>query len=255
MSAIVPAILTTSREDLEQKLLQLAGVVNDVQIDIIDGRFAGPATWPYTEFTRASGSQASSPEGRTSSFIPEIFPEGDMLPYADQLQYEMDLMVSDPEEVTGLWIEAGAVRMTIHVESTNYLPKAITDLQVRYGHAKDFAPGLLSLGLAINIGTELSILEPFLADADYVQFMGIATIGKQAQPFDKQVLRKIAQFKNKHPKMTIQVDGGVSLETAPALLSAGVDRLIVGSAIWKAKNILDEIEKFNQLVQEYGVYA
>jgi ribulose-phosphate 3-epimerase len=245
MSAIVPAILTTSREDLEQKLLQLAGVVSDVQIDIIDGRFAGPATWPYTELGANT----------TADTLSKIFPEGDMLPYADQLQYEMDLMVLDPEKVTGLWIEAGAVRMTIHVESTNYLPKAITDLQVRYGHAKDFAPGLLSLGLAINIGTELSILEPFLADADYVQFMGIATIGKQAQPFDKQVLRKIAQFKNKHPKMTIQVDGGVSLETAPALLSAGVDRLIVGSAIWKAKNLQDEIEKFNQLVQEYGVYA
>jgi ribulose-phosphate 3-epimerase len=245
MSVIVPAILTTSREDLEQKLLQLAGVVSDVQIDIIDGRFTSPATWPYTELGTNSNADVAS----------KIFPEGDMLPYVDQLQYEMDLMVANPEEVTGLWIEAGAVRMTIHVESTNYLPKAITDLQIKYGHAKDFAPGLLSLGLAINIGTELSLIEPFLADADYVQFMGIATIGKQGQPFDKEVLRKIAQFKKKHPKMTVQVDGGVSLDTAPALLSAGVDRLIVGSALWKAKNFLDELEKFNQLVQEYGVYA
>ncbi len=245
MSVLVPAILTTSREDLEQKLLQLVGVVSDVQIDIIDGRFTTPATWPYTALGVNSKADALS----------QIFPAGDMLPYVDQLQYEMDLMVSNPEEVTGLWIEAGAVRMTIHVESTNYLPKAITDLQIKYGHAKDFAPGLLSLGLAINISTELSLIEPFLADADYVQFMGITSIGKQGQPFDKEVLRKIAQFKKKHPKMTIQVDGGVSLETAPALLSAGVDRLVVGSALWRAKNLQEELEKFTQLIQEYGVYA
>jgi ribulose-phosphate 3-epimerase len=164
-------------------------------------------------------------------------------------------MVNAPEIVAGSWIEAGAQRLTLHVESTNYLSKTVTELEVKYGHAKDFAPNLISLGLAINIGSDLSVLDPYIDHVDYVQFMGIATIGKQGEPFDKRVLRKIALLKNKYPQLLIQVDGGVSLMTAPALLTAGVDRLIVGSALWRAPNLAEELQKFNDLVQEYGIYS
>jgi ribulose-phosphate 3-epimerase len=239
MSVIVPAILPKSRADLEEKLAQLVGRVESVQIDIIDGRFVSPPSWPYVEPLKE---------------IHTLFAEGEMLPYVDQLKYEMDLMVSAPEEVTGIWIEAGAAAMTIHAESTQYLPRAITDMQVKYGHEKNFAPGLLSLGLAINIDTDISLIEPYLHSADYVQFMGIAKIGRQGEPFDQRVIRKITQFRHAHPDVLIQVDGGVSLLTAPALLSAGVDRLIVGSALWNAPDLEAELEKFNSLVQEFGTY-
>ena len=47
MSIIVPAILPTSFEDLEEKLAQLHGLVDSVQIDSVDGHFATPASWPY----------------------------------------------------------------------------------------------------------------------------------------------------------------------------------------------------------------
>jgi ribulose-phosphate 3-epimerase len=238
MSVIVPAILTKSREDLDAKLAQLAGLSENVQVDVIDGRFSEEASWPYTE---------KDPK--------KIFLEGEMLPYVDQLTYEIDLMVSNPEEVTGAWLAAGATRLTIHVESTKYLQKAITELQTKYGHAKDFVPGLLSVGLAINITTDMAILDPFISSVDYIQFMGIATIGKQAQPFDDKVLRKITQFRQKHSDIAIQVDGGVSLKTAPALLSAGVDRLIVGSALWNAPDLAAEFHAFEELVHEYGVYS
>jgi ribulose-phosphate 3-epimerase len=167
----------------------------------------------------------------------------------------MDLMVSDPEEITGIWIAAGAQRLVLHVESTNYLPRAITDLEVKYGHAKDFAPTLLSFGLGINVQSDLALLDPFLDKADFVQFMGIATIGKQGEPFDTDVIRKIHAFKRKHPHTQIQVDGGVSLQTAPQLLTAGVDRLIVGSALWKSSDLRNELRLFDELVQEYGTYA
>ena len=242
MDVIVPAILPKSRDDLERKLSLLQGHVQSVQIDIVDGRFVSPPSWPYCE-------------GTPYFSTPEEGHEPDMLPFLGRMHYEMDLMVDDPQEVTGTWIAAGAERIIIHAESTKYLPKAIQDLETRYGHAKDFAPDLLSLGLAINIGTEISLIEPYLDQADFVQFMGIAIIGKQGEPFDPRVIRKIAAFKKKYPEMTIQVDGGVSLATAPALLTAGVDRLIVGSGLWKAQNIPEELDKFQQLVQEYGIYS
>jgi len=237
---IIPAILPVSREDLEKKLGILSGLVEEIQIDVVDGRFVSPASWPYSNGTDEFAS---------------LINEGNTLPYLGQLHYEIDLMVSAPEEVTGIWITAGANRITLHIESTDYLPRAITDLQVKYGHEKDFVPDLLAVGLALNVQSDLSLLEPLLEHADYVQFMGIATIGKQGEPFDPAVVERVVAFKKKHPDIAVQVDGGVSLATAPALLSAGVERLIVGSALWNAPNLAEELEKFNELSQQYGRWS
>lgn len=240
MSVIVPAILPRTFADLQSKLSQLEGVADAVQIDVVDGVFAQPASWPY---------------GEGSKEFADLVARGDLLPHVGSLQFEIDLMVSDPESVTGMWLSVGASRLTLHVESSTYMPRLITDLQTKYGHSKDFAPDLLSLGLAINIETELGIIEPFLSLVDYIQFMGISSIGHQGESFDKRVLQKIAIFKKQHPDIAVQVDGGVSLETAPALLSAGVDRLIVGSALWKADNLKKRFEELTALSSQYGLFA
>jgi ribulose-phosphate 3-epimerase len=237
MATIIPAILPTSRRDFDSKAAALRGLVDIVQIDAVDGKFVSPAAWPYLQ--------------KDDPFFAHIA-DGEMLPYVGEIRYEIDLMVADPETSIGTWLSAGVDRVVLHAESTNYLAKVIKEIQVRYGHAKDFAPDLLSLGIALNIGSELSLIEPFLHDFDYIQFMGIRTIGAQGQPFDQEVLRKISLFKKKYPDMPVQVDGGVSLLTAPALLTAGVDRLIIGSAIWNAPNLHEQLVKFNDLIQEYG---
>lgn len=236
----MPAILPKSREDLEGKLALLDGVVETVQIDVVDGRFAAPPTWPYVN---------------SSGEFAKLLDEGAALPHLGSIRYEIDLMVQDVEEVTGLWIAAGAQRLVVHVESTDHLTDIIRDLEVKYGHSKDFAPGLLSLGLSINNDTDLSMLEPYMDRADYVQFMGIDEIGKQGQPFDERVLEKVRMCRQRYPNAVIQVDGAVSLETAPALLCAGVDRLVIGSALWKAPDLRSEIERFHALVHEYGTYG
>jgi len=240
MGVIVPAILPTSREDLEGKLALLNGIVDSVQIDVVDGTFASPPTWPYVN--------------RSGEFAQRL-EDGDALPYLGSMHYEIDLMVQDVEEVIGLWIAAGAQRLVVHAESTEHLSGIIRELEVKYGHSKDFAPGLLSLGLAIGNDSDLSLIEPYTDRIDYVQFMGIASIGKQGQPFDARVLEKIAAFRQKHPDMSIQVDGAVSLETAPQLLIAGVDRLVIGSGLWKSHDLKEEIERFKNLVHEHGLYS
>lgn len=237
MGAIVPAILPTTREDLEGKLAMLEGLVDTVQIDIVDGKFAGQPTWPYTD--------------ESEEFARRVH-EGSSLPYLGTFRYEVDLMVENAEEVTGLWIAAGAQRLVVHAESSKQLPKIISDLQVKYGHAKDFTPDLLSFGLSIGNDTDLSTLEPYIKDIDFVQFMGIANIGMQGEPFDERVLERVRTFRNLHPEMTIQVDGAVSLETAPKLLSAGVDRLVVGSALFRAPNLRDAIKRFKTIVLEHS---
>ncbi|KND49786.1 MAG: ribulose-phosphate 3-epimerase [Parcubacteria bacterium C7867-008] len=238
MGVIVPAILPKSRDDLDEKLLRLHGLVDAVQVDIVDGRFVVPATWPYQD-----------------QVVGVREPSGDTFPYLGEISYEVDLMVEEPEQVIRHWIEAGATRIVIHAETTRMLPKLMNELASTYGHDKDFTPGLLAFGLAINISTDTALIEPFLHQCDFVQFMGIAKIGKQGEPFDKSVLPKISAFRKKYPDMQLQVDGGVSLETAPQLLQAGVSRLVVGSDLWKAPDLAAELKRLQGLVHTYGLYA
>lgn len=237
MSAIVPAVLPKSREELEDKLARLDGLASAIQLDIVDGHFASPASWPYTE-AGTGGTPATE----------------ETLPYLGHFNFELDLMVADPGRVAGSWIDQGITRLTIHAESAHDLPKLLEEFKVTYGHDKGFAPNLLSIGLAINAGTELSLIEPYLDRADYVQFMGIATIGRQGEPFDTRALHKVKSFHKKYPDMPMQVDGAVNLTTAPQLLDAGVTRLIIGSALWKAPDLEAELAKFHALVEEYGIH-
>lgn len=238
MSVIVPAVLPKSRNELADKLGRLDGLTDSVQVDIVDGKYASPATWPYLEPANSAA-----------------IPEEEMMPYLGHFNFELDLMVQSPGNIAGSWIDRGITRLTIHAESATNLPALVENLNHRYGHAKGFAPGLLSLGLAIGPSTEVSLIEPYLTSADYVQVMGIKNIGRQGEPFDNRALQKIRTLRKKYPDLQIQVDGGVNLSTAPSLLDAGVTRLIVGSALWKAPDLKEELGKFNQLAEEYGLFG
>lgn len=235
MGAIIPAILPSSRDDLENKLERLHGLAGAVQIDLVDGRYASPASWPYTEHG----------ESKTRE---------DFLPYLGHFSFEFDLMVENPGLVAGGWIDHGVNRITLHADGMRDLPSVIEKLQVTYGHDKGFAPDLLSLGLAIGVETDISLIEPYLDQADYVQFMGIRTIGRQGEPFDNRIVRKIIAFRRAHPDTPVQVDGGVNLSTAPVLLEAGVSRLVIGSGLWKAPDLAKELAKYQELAEEYGIY-
>lgn len=235
MGVIVPAILPTSKRDLEERLVRLGGIADEVQIDIVDGKFAAPATWPYTE--GESGIK-----------------EGDTIPHLADFRIEIDFMGTDPDVHAGSWIDAGASRVVIHAESTRFLARTMEELEHRFGHDQGFAPEMLSFGLALNPSSDVALIEPYLQFVEYVQFMGIRTIGRQGEPFDASVVDKVRALKRKHPELKVQVDGGVNRASAPALLEAGADRLIVGSALWKADDLAEEYRALNALTQVYGLY-
>lgn len=237
MSIVIPAVLVPSRAALDETLARLEGLFDVVQVDIVDGKFAGPPTWPYAE-----PSELSVVQGETQ------------FPSLGRFKFEVDLMVENPEDVVGKWIEAGVARPLVHIESVRDFPKLLADLKENYGHEKGFAEDLLSLGVALNIDTDTAVLEPYIDSIDYVQFMGIARIGVQGQPFDRRVLKKIEDFKKAHPDMPIQVDGGVSLETAPDLLSVGVNQLCVGSALLKAPDLKERLQAFEAIAEAHGRY-
>lgn len=236
MSAIIPAILPKSRHDLDAKLLKLRGLTDEVQVDLVDGRFVTPASWPFL------------PGG-------EPLTNEDPLAELGSFKFEIDLMVEHPMEVVRAWVHHGATRVVVHAETVHNLAQVVNEFRSAYGHDKGFVPDLLSFGLAINLGTDSSILEPYLDQCDYVQFMGIAQIGKQGEPFDRRIIKKIQDFRRKHPDMPIQIDGAASASTAPDLLAAGATRLVVGSALWNASDLETEFVRLTNITQTYGLYA
>ncbi|MCR4276055.1 MAG: hypothetical protein NUV90_01590 [Candidatus Parcubacteria bacterium] len=232
MSIVVPAVLPTSREDLLEKLALFARIssVSRIQIDVVDGRFVTPASWPYT----------------APAELQAMVKRGEMLPRLDCLEYEIDLMSLDAEEAAASWLALGATRLTFHAETATDLPQQLAATRKKYG-------SVVSFGLALNIASDLALIEPCLDDIEYVQFMGIAKIGRQGQPFDRRVFEKVHVFRNRHPDIPVQVDGGVSLPSARQLIALGVTNLVVGSGILKAKNPSEAVAAFENLQGPYGV--
>ncbi len=231
MLEIIPAIIPKDFYDLEEKMSLVVSLVPVVQIDITDGTLTPKRTWPY----------AKMPEQNFDA----ILKEEKGFPFWEDLDFEAHLMVKNPEKIIDEWILAGAKRVILHVE-------ADTDLRILFKNLKDKYPGKDSLlyteiGLAINIDTPNEKLDPFMENVDLVQCMGIAQIGSQGQSFDDRVVVKVSDLRNKYPELTISVDGGVSLDTAPTLVDAGANRLVVGSAIFENDDIAGTIRQFKNL--------
>lgn len=233
MGVVVPAVLPVSQEDLREKLDRFTRIpsVSRIQIDVVDGKFATPASWPY-----------SAPEE-----LRLMCARGEMLPEQDRIEYEIDLMCLDAERAAGDWLALGASRLTFHAESAIDLQRFLASAALRYGE------DVISFGLALNIASDLALIESSLAQIEYVQFMGIATIGRQGQPFDRRVLEKVRLFHSRHPDIPVQVDGGVSLDTARELLALGVSTLIIGSSLLRASDPEAQVANFEALQSPYGV--
>src|SRR3989344_4079851 len=235
MIEIIPAIMPRSFTELREYVEQIKGLANIVQIDVMDGIFVPEKSWPYTD-------------GDYEGFL-RLAKGDESLDAWAEMDFEVDLMVANPETEIKNWFDAGARRVIAHIESTDALPQILSmakdNIHARHEEDSFYAPR--EIGIAIDIETPNESLDPWMRDAHFVQFMGIAKIGYQGEPFDEQVIEKIQEFREKYPDVTISVDGGGSLETAPRLIEAGATRLVAGSAIWKSEDIEETISKFKVL--------
>ncbi len=221
---IVPAILPKDFSEILEKLELIKGAVDTVQIDIADGKFAPNKTWPYV------GDHGE---------ITKVLREEKGFPYWKDFDFEFDLMVAKPEEAVAFWVRAGASRVIVHIESTP--ENALSDLIKEWKHTVD-------IGLALKPSTPMEKLETFVHEVTFVQCMGNDRIGFQGVALDEaRVLPNISHLRKKYPKLTISVDIGVSLETAPRLIEAGANRLIAGSAIFGKANPAGAIREFEKL--------
>jgi ribulose-phosphate 3-epimerase len=211
MIEIIPAIMPNSFKDLNEKYSLIKEYADIVQIDVMDGNFVQSKNWPYINENKG---------------LPFVATKGSpLLPLID-FNFEVDLMVMNPEKVIESWIKAGAKRVIIHIESVEKIEEVFLKI-----------PSNIEVGIALNTTTPNEIIYPLIEKIDFVQFMGIEKIGYQGQSFDERVLAKIVDLRAKFPRVIISVDGGVNLETAPKLVEAGANRLVSGSAIFESEDV------------------
>ena len=92
---------------------------------------------------------------------------------------------------------------------------------------------------------------PYIETVDYVEFITVEP-GGQGRGFDANSLEKIKTFRFSFPDIPIQVDGGINETTLRDLLNLGIRDLVIGSAIFKAENPLDQFKKFQKELRDYA---
>lgn len=200
-SPIVPAPIPRSAADLIA-ITERVSFAPAIQIDVVDGIFAAPASWPY------------EPIG-TPHDVADVVAKFDT---------EIDLMAYEPIAAAHEWLAVGVRRFIFHIETLDN-----AEALAAFKRETD-----ASVGCSLSNDTPLAALESYLPLCDFVQLMGIARIGVQGEPFDERVVIRTAQLKAQHPDMPIMIDGSVNEETLPHLRDAGADRFAVGSAILAA---------------------
>lgn len=227
MTEIIPAVMPKDLSDLESTVARVLGTAKWVQIDVMDGKYVPPVDWPFPDIHRAASTLLSEEEG---------------LPYWDEVNYEFDLMISNPEKFAEDFVRMGGERIIFHYESA--------DKEKIWEAVRKVQDLSTEVGIAIDIATPNDVLDEFLTDEhpiNFVQLMGIAQIGYQGQPFDERVIPKIKALIEKYPDIIISIDGGVNFDSAPLLLDAGANRLVAGSVILKSENPREAIYELESL--------
>ncbi|MCM2339380.1 MAG: hypothetical protein NDI62_02920 [Burkholderiales bacterium] len=231
MIEIIPAILPKNYEDLKNKVALVRGVVPIVQVDICDGIFVPSRTWPF----------------ENNSFLDEHFQkilnEEEGMPFWEDLDFELDLMVSDAISNFDVYTKLGPKKIIFHVEASSDL-----------NNLKDFIEGIdvyvrdsMEIGIAFNPATPLENIFILTSCVDFVQFMGNDKIGYQGVSLDEKVYEKIKILRERYLDLPIAVDIGVNMDTAERLIDAGATKLVIGSAILNADDIIGTIEEFKNL--------
>lgn len=207
MIEIIPSLPANTFQELQTKVGKVAGLVSTFQIDIADGLFVTSRSWPMNPGDKEQFQRLVKGEEK--------------LPFSDEISYEVHFMAHNPEKLLPDWLKVGIVRAFFHVEAKHDFGE-LTALAKR---------GEVELGISLKVGTDISRIEPYLSNISVVQLMGIEHIGVQGQPFDERVIDMIKSVRERYPSVTIQIDGSVNAETAPALTAAGAEKLAPGSYV------------------------
>ncbi|MDD5327914.1 MAG: ribulose-phosphate 3-epimerase [Phycisphaerae bacterium] len=208
---IAPSILSADFARLADELavIEKAGV-KMVHLDVMDGHFVNNITM---------GPPVIAKLRKYSSLF-----------------FDCHLMITDPRKYARPFIEAGANHLTFHIEVEKNpadLIKMLHDMGV-------------SAGVCLNPETPVDAIEKFACLCDMILVMTVHP-GFGAQKFMPEAAKKIIKVREiVGPDIRVEVDGGISVETAPLAVSYGGDTFVAGNAIFSKPDRIAAIEAIRQ---------
>lgn len=190
---VVPAILTDEPATLEKLVRQAEGFTDYVQFDVMDGQFVPSRSVGWEDIRRVS----------------------------PKLNWEVHLMVFNPENYISGFKRVGASKIIFHYEATPDPHSVIAAIRQRK----------LKVGLALSPDTPFSTILPLADRLDSVLFMTVHP-GFYGAKFLPEVMDKIKELRVALPKMEIAVDGGVKESNISEVARAGANVICVGSAVF-----------------------
>lgn len=181
-----------------------------IHIDVTDGKFTENVTW-------------SSPE--ELAVLKGMYPD---------INFEVHLMVENPEEAVKSWFMRGAKRVIVQLETLSN-PDSILDVADEYG-----GEVMLSIGPA----TPADLLLPH---TNYFRYFQVLTVnpGLAGQKFKMESLEKVGFLRQIAPDAKIEVDGGITPETARLAKIAGADIIASASYIYGSEDPKQAYEELN----------
>lgn len=139
---------------------------------------------------------------------------------------DVHLMIENPDSYIEAFADAGADILTVHLEACPHLHRTLQAIR---------AAGMRA-GVALNPATPVSHVRDVAADLDLLLVMSVNP-GFGGQSFIENSLRKVVQARRLLDEIGsqahLEVDGGVDAGNAAALVGAGADVLVAGSAVFR----------------------
>lgn len=211
---ISPSILSADFTKLGKELKDIEAAGADyVHVDVMDGHFV--------------------PNITIGPFVVEAVKRATALPL------DVHLMIEEPEKFITDFAKAGSGIITVHVEATKHLHKAVQSI-------KDHG---LKAGVSINPATPVNTLDGIINDVDLVLIMSVNP-GWSGQGFIPSSLKKIGlvrkMIEETGRRIELEVDGGIKVNNIKEAALAGADVFVSGSGIFGTGDYKKTIAEMKQ---------
>ncbi len=168
-------------------------------------------------------------------FVPNITPVVKALRRVTKLPLDVHLMIVEPERYVEAFAEAGADTITVHVEACVHLHRTLSYIRSLGKRA----------GVTLNPSTGEETLRYSLDVTDQILVMSVNP-GFGGQSLIRETLPKVAAIRRmideRNLPIDLEIDGGITAETAKDAIAAGARVLVAGNAVFTSGDYRGAIE-------------